>query len=131
MVRRDGGGGLECFVIGELIGVLESPNSKSEEHADDPETDPDTDEMLDTEANRKGVWGRAASRGDVLRGSPLVRRGMAGTGGEIGEFEAGLAGVAEGSSMICTCGRMLELVNDKTASSRENEIGTEDCLQKC
>ena len=130
MVRRDGGGDLECFAVGELIGVVESPNSKSEEHADDPDTDPDTDEMLDTEANRKGVWGRATSRGDVLRGSPLVRRGVAGTGGDVGDFEGGLAGVVEGSSTIWTCGNILELVNSETASSRENEIGTGTCLQK-
>ena len=128
MVRRVRGGGLECFTIGELIGVVESPNSKSEEHADDPETDPDTDEMLDTEENRRGVWGRAASRGDVLRGSPLVRRGVVETGGDVGESETRPAGV-EGSSTICTCGNILELVDGKIASSRENEIGIGTCLQ--
>jgi len=123
LVRRGGCRGLKRFAIGELNGGVESPSSESEEHADDPEWDPDADEMLDTEANRRQVGGRAASCGDVLRGSPLVRRGEAVTGSGIGDPEAGGAGVVDGSSTICTCGNILERASGETIPSRENEIG--------
>lgn len=112
--------------MGELIGVVESPNSESEEHADDPEWDAGADETLDTEANRRGLRGNTASREDVLRERPLVRREVAGTGGGIDGFGVGLAGVVKGSCTICTCGNIFEL---GTNSSRENEIGTVTRLQ--
>lgn len=130
MVRRDGGKGLERFSIRELVGVVESPNSESEEYADDPEQDLGADETLDTEADRRGVWDRAASRGDVLRGIPLVRRGVAGTRGDMDDFDTGFAGDARGSSVICTCGNILEVASCEITSSRENEIGTVTSLQK-